>query len=80
MRTEILQATEEYLAEHAPTAAKSIVEVITSKVPVLGAQNKLAASNSLLDRVGLGKRETLEVNLSTEVQGIFILPAKKENT
>jgi len=76
MRNEILQATQEYLSENATVAAKKLVNLVKSDVPILNAQTVLAASNSVLDRAGLGKQETLEVKVDIAESGVFILPAK----
>jgi len=44
-------------------------------IPQIG--NKLQAAQSILDRVGVTKKERLEVN-HTSTGGVFILPAKEE--
>ena len=48
-----------------------------SNDPIPQASIRVQAAQTILDRVGLGKRETLDVK--HEVQGgVFILPAKEE--
>ena len=65
------------LAQSAPQAAHKLVEVMDSNDPIPQASIRVQAAQTILDRVGLGKRETLDVK--HEVQGgVFILPAKEE--
>ena len=42
----------------------------------LGAKNSVAAAKEVLDRIGIVKKEKLEIS-SEEGNGIFILPAKR---
>jgi hypothetical protein len=44
----------------------------------LGAKNSVAAAKEVLDRVGIVKKEKLEVS-SEDGNGIFILPAKRSD-
>ena len=46
-----------------------------SDKPIPQANNKLAAAQSLLDRVGVSKTETLDVNHQVSA-GIFLMPDK----
>jgi len=43
-----------------------------------GAKNALNAANSILDRVGIAKKTSDEVNLKVPSGGLFILPAKEK--
>jgi hypothetical protein len=38
---------------------------------------RIQAAQTILDRVGLGKKDTLEVNVNT-TGGIFVLPTKND--
>lgn len=76
LRSEILDITESILAVNAPQAAHKLVELLTSTEPLPQANIKLAAAQTLLDRVGVAKTERLDVKMETP-NGIFILPAKK---
>ncbi len=73
---EILKLTEAKLITHAPAAASAITDAITSSVPLPGSKDRLAAATTLLDRVGLGKRETLQVETKGS-GGVFLIPVKK---
>jgi hypothetical protein len=55
-----------------------VVEMVTSDSPVPQANVRLQAAQTLLDRVGLGKKDKLEVDVQNS-QGLFILPAKEMN-
>lgn len=77
LRQEILDMATGILAQSAPKAAYKLVEVMDSNVPIPQANMRIQAAQSILDRVGLGKKDTLDVNVNT-TGGIFVLPTKKE--
>ena len=62
LKNEILEITNEILANSAPKAAFKLVEIMESKRPIVQANNKLAAAQTLLDRVGVGRKDTIDVN------------------
>ena len=64
-------------AEKAPKAAMKLVSIMDSAEPIPQANMRLQAAQQILDRVGLGKTERLDVNVNT-VGGLFVIPAKKE--
>ena len=53
-----------------------MVEVLGSNRPVPQANVKLQAAQTILDRVGLGKQERMQVDHNVS-GGIFILPEKQ---
>ena len=73
---EVVDLAQNVLAREAPTAAFKIIEVMKSNKPVPQANNKLAAAQTILDRVGVAKTDRIDVNHNTG-GGIFILPEKK---
>ena len=75
LKSEILELTQEILANSAPKAAFKIVEIMESTRPVVQASNKLTAAQTLLDRVGVSKVDKVDVNHSVG-GGIFLLPDK----
>ena len=77
LKSEILELTQEVLANSAPKAAFKLVEIMDSKRPIIQANNKLAAAQTLLDRVGVGKVERVDVNHNVQSGGIFLMPDKK---
>lgn len=77
LKTEIIELAENILAQNAPKASLKLVEVMDSTSPIPQANVRLQAAQTLLDRVGLGKTDKLDVNLQNS-NGLFILPAKQE--
>ena len=76
LRQEIVDLASNVLAREAPSAAFKLVEVMTGKTAIPQASVKLQAAQTILDRVGLGKQDRVEVNHSVN-GGIFILPEKQ---
>ena len=77
LRQEIIDTANTILAHSAPKAAAKLVEVLESNAPIPQVNAKLQAAQTLLDRVGVAKREHINVNHNVS-GGIFILPDKKE--
>ena len=75
LKSEILELTQEVLANSAPKAAFKLVEIMESKKPIIQANNKLAAAQPLLDRVGVSKVDKVDVNHNVG-GGIFLMPDK----
>ena len=77
LKNEIIDLASNILAQSAPQAALKLTEVMNSDQPVPQANIRLQAAQTILDRIGLGKTDRLDV--SHTVQGcVFILPAKEE--
>ena len=76
LKSEILELTQEILANSAPKAAFKLVEIMESKKPIIQANNKLTAAQTLLDRVGVGKVDRVDVNHNVNSGGIFLMPDK----
>ena len=76
LKSEILELTQEVLANSAPKAAFKLVEIMESKKPIVQANNKLAAAQTLLDRVGVGKIDKVDINHNVNTGGIFLMPDK----
>ena len=76
LKQEIVDLASDVLAKEAPTAAFKLVEVLQSDKPLPQANVKVQAAQTILDRVGLGKNERVEVNHNV-LGGIFILPEKE---
>ena len=77
LQDELIAIAEHILAYNAPKAAFGMVGVIDDPT-ALGAKNSVAAAKEILDRVGIVKKEKLEVS-SEDGSGIFILPPKRED-
>ena len=77
LKEQIVDVANTILAHSAPKAAQSLVDVLESDKPIPQANVKLQAAQTLLDRVGVSKKEHLNVNHNVTA-GIFLLPDKKE--
>ena len=77
LKEEIIDLATDVLANSAPEAAFKLVDIMKTDRPIPQIGNKLQAAQSILDRVGVTKKERLEVN-HTSTGGVFILPAKEE--
>ena len=76
LKSEIQELTQEILANSAPKAAFKVVEIMESKRPIVQANNKLAAAQTLLDRVGVSKVDKVDINHNMNSGGIFLMPDK----
>jgi hypothetical protein len=76
LREEIVDLASDVLARSAPQAAFKLIEVMNSDKSMPQINTKLQAAQTILDRVGVSKRERLDVNHNVK-GGIFILPEKQ---
>ena len=76
LKSEILELTQEILANSAPKAAFKLVEIMDSKKPIIQANNKLTAAQTLLDRVGVTKVDKVDVTHNMNSGGIFLMSDK----
>ena len=77
LKTEIIDLASQILAQSAPQAALKLVDTMNADHPIPQANIKLQAAQTILDRIGLGKTEHMDVHHRVE-GGVFILPAKNE--
>ena len=77
LKTEIIDLASQILAQSAPQAALKLVDTMNSEQPIPQANIKLQAAQTILDRIGLGKTEHMDIHHKVE-GGVFILPAKNE--
>ena len=77
LKQEVVDLASDVLARSAPKAAFKLIEMVDSDRPVPQASQKLAAAQTILDRVGVSKPDRVEVNHNVQ-GGIFVLPAKDE--
>jgi|DEB0MinimDraft_6_1074348.scaffolds.fasta_scaffold48842_3 hypothetical protein len=75
LQDELIAIAEYILAYNGAKAAFGMVGVLDDPT-ALGAKNSVAAAKEVLDRIGIVKKEKLEVS-SEDGNGIFILPAKR---
>jgi hypothetical protein len=76
LKEEIIEVANKILATSAPKASQKLVDILDSDDPIPQVGAKLQAAQTLLDRVGIAKRDKLDVT-HTAVGGIFLLPEKK---
>ena len=77
LKSEILDMASNIMAQNAPKAASKLVQIMDSPEPIPQANMRIQAAQQLLDRVGLGRTERLDVNVQSG-GGLFVIPAKKE--
>ncbi|SVA97734.1 uncharacterized protein METZ01_LOCUS150588 [marine metagenome] len=77
LKNEIIDMASTILAQSAPQAAQKLVDVMESNEPIPQASMRVQAAQTILDRVGLGKKDTIDVKHEV-MGGVFILPAKEE--
>ena len=76
LREEVIQLASDVLARSAPQAAFKLIDIMNSDRPIPQVGNKLQAAQTILDRVGVAKRDRLDVTHKA-AGGIFILPEKQ---
>ena len=75
LKKEITELAENHLSTHSAQAANRLITLLDEDGTTPQASIRLAAANSILDRVGLTKKDQLDINMKA-LHGIFILPAK----
>jgi len=75
LKKEITELAENHLSTHSARAATRLTALIDEDGTTPQASIRLAAANSVLDRVGIVKKDQLDINMRA-MHGIFILPAK----
>jgi hypothetical protein len=68
LKKEITELAENHLSTHSAQAATRLTDLLDE-------DGTTAAANSILDRVGITKKDQLDINMKA-MHGIFILPAK----
>ena len=75
LKKEITELAETHLSTHSAKAATRLITLLDEDGTSPQASIRLAAANSILDRVGIIKKDQLDINMKA-VHGVFILPAK----
>ena len=76
LKDQIIERAETVLAAHSPKAALSIANAIDDDGSIPGASIRMEAAKKVLDRVGIIKKEKIDINAKV-AHGIFVLPAKE---
>lgn len=77
VQKEILAKVDQYLALNAPRAAKRVLDVLNNS-DQKGAKVALDAAGMVLDRVGISKKDRLEVDVKAASGVLILIPAKKD--
>ena len=75
---EIVERTKSLLATNALRAATRLVNTIDNAIPERGDELRFRAAESLLNRVGLAKQETINHNVQA-IHGVVLLPPKNSD-
>ena len=71
----VLDKIDSSLVLHGLKAAQVMVDTMTDDGTIPGGKLRLDASQQVLDRIGVAKRERIELKVESE-HGLFILPRK----
>ena len=77
LKSEIVSRAETYLATHSAKAATKMVDMLDEDGTTPQASIRMEAAKQILDRIGIAKKEKLDVNVKA-MHGLFILPPKDE--
>ena len=75
LKKEITELAETHLSTHSAKAATRLTNLLDEDGTTPQASIRLAAATSVLDRVGITKKDQLDINMKS-LHGIFILPPK----
>ena len=75
LKDEIIERAEEVMASYSSKATMGLVRALDEDGSTPGASIRVEAAKQILDRVGLTKKEKVDINVKS-VSGIFILPPK----
>tara|TARA_R110002020_G_scaffold8323_1_gene33588 strand:- start:1507 stop:1911 length:405 start_codon:yes stop_codon:yes gene_type:complete len=81
LRNEIAERTKSSLAGAAAKSAKRIEEALDADgtIPTSQMETRMKAAADILDRVGVGKRQEIDIKAEV-IHGVVLLPPKKEET
>ena len=79
LKEEIIKRAENVLAAHSPKAVMGLVNGLDADGSLPQANIRIEAAKQILDRVGLGKKEQLDITAKVS-HWIFILPPKEDVT
>ena len=74
---EIVERTQNYLATHGMKAAQNLINALDEDGTTPKGELRLKAAESLLNRIGIGSRETVDHNV-TAIHGVVLLPNKEK--
>ena len=78
LKDEIIDRAEQVLAAFAPRASMGMINALDEDGSLPGANIRMEAAKQILDRVGLSKKEKLDITAKVQ-HGVFILPPKNND-
>lgn len=78
LKQEIVELAADRLALLSNDAVTTVENIMKSETPIPQAAEKGNMAKTVLDRVGLGKQDSIKLDVQGELGGLFILPAKEE--
>ena len=79
LKNDIVEKAENVLAIHSPKAVMGLVNALDEDGLTPASNIRMEAAKQILDRVGIVKREKVDINAQV-AHGIFILPPKDAQT
>jgi hypothetical protein len=79
LKNNIVEKAEGILAMHSPKAVMGLVNALDEDGMTPAANIRMEAAKQILDRVGIVKKEKIDINAQV-AHGIFILPPKDAQT
>ena len=79
LKEEIIKRAENVLAAHSPKAVMGLVNGLDADGSLPQANIRIEAAKQILDRVGLGKKEQIDITAKVS-HVLFILPPKEDVT
>lgn len=76
LRKELVEVTDELIANQALKAAATLGSVLDSDKPIMNLKEKIDVSKDILDRAGHAKKSIVDINHEVK-GGVFILPEKE---
>ena len=77
-KTQILVHAEEQLAKAAPKAVTKLIGMMDEDGSIPKAETRLKAIESVLDRIGVARKQEIEIKTDKDSMPIFMIPAKTE--
>ena len=74
LKQEMIDLASDVLAQSAPKAAFKLVEVMEAEHSIPQSNVKIQAAQTILDRIGLGKAERIDVNhkVDDSIKGLYL--------
>ncbi len=77
LKDEIISRTQEYIAFKAPKAAVTLVNGLDEDGTTPKGDLRLKAAEAVLDRIGISKRQEMDINVAA-TSPLFFIPGKRE--